>query len=311
MELEWSEDSYMDPSPSLPSSAISNEDRVNLPIMTSLGGGTSLVKGPGPVAEGFIRLSARRDSGRSGGEEGSSQNQLQQADAPRSTGRDSQRRQERASSQPTTIDFPSSFASRVASWFSSSSTGGSPSEHGSHAPSSLPHATGRIDLPPNSTEVVSEAHSESSGYSRVNSFSYAAGQQAGGTHSPTGSGVTSISTFGGRVGLVGGKAVAKGRSDPAVDEVRSAEFSLKIMVGAGRCYAFHVGGSVEATQADVGGSVGGSVEATQADASLPEVPHWEFFIADRCVGMRSSHSRLHPQPSTNTQSSQTPCAPCG
>jgi hypothetical protein len=48
-------------------------------------------------------------------------------------------------------------------------------------------------------------------------------------------------------------------------QVRNAEFSLKIMVSAGCGCAFHVGGSVD--------------EA--ADSSLPEIPHWEFFVGDR------------------------------
>lgn len=57
--------------------------------------------------------------------------------------------------------------------------------------------------------------------------------------------------------------------DTLMEEVQKMTFSLKIMVSAGTSCAFHVGGYVD--------------EST--DPSVPETPHWEYFLGDRCVGV--------------------------
>ena len=56
--------------------------------------------------------------------------------------------------------------------------------------------------------------------------------------------------------------------DPIMEEVQNSTFSLKIMVSAGTICAFHMGGNVD---------------EIVTDAVTPEVPHWEYFIGDRCV----------------------------
>lgn len=67
----------------------------------------------------------------------------------------------------------------------------------------------------------------------------------------------------------GGSAVGAraGGRDPIMEEVLNSQFSLKIMVGAGRACVFHVGGQFAAPDA--------------SDPTAPRVPRWEFFVGDK------------------------------
>ncbi|GAX86001.1 hypothetical protein CEUSTIGMA_g13417.t1 [Chlamydomonas eustigma] len=183
-------------------------------------------------------------------------------------------------SQMSNSEGTGGFISRVVSWFSSSGAGAASSKAGSHQ--QMPRPTQEILAALHSSSPRTE-RSESStrtGPSATPSQTHmnASFTAARFHHSLTpgavvasGQSVHGGSTAAAAAAAVQGRLMMLGaggrgpRVDPILEEVRNAEFSLKIMVSAGCGCAFHVGGSVD--------------EA--ADSSLPEIPHWEFFVGDR------------------------------
>ena len=253
LDLEWSDDSYMDPPQSQSSGAGQSGDYAGMAGQSTGGSSGSgglgsdtlpLVRGPGPVAEGLIRPAVGQSTRSGDGEDNHNQEQQRSSSI---LGSDT--------ASPRNGDNGVSFISRVVSLFSFNQT---------RAPDG-PSNIFQGDPTPSSAEVVSEALSGSSrSYpSRVNSYSLGTGQPTG--RSSAGSAAYS-GAFAGKMNFGGGQALPKARGDPITEEVRNAEFSLKIMIGAGCGCVFHVGGSVD---------------ENLVDSSLPEVPHWEFFVADR------------------------------
>ena len=162
---------------------------------------------------------------------------------------------------------------QVVSWFSNASTTGgsrtnmrSASSRGLAGPPPQELFTDLVEAMGSEAQTVSDA--SASNISLGGSF-VASGGGGGTAATTTAPLVPPGPVRGARPSMLGGGSSGKGGGrtvDPILEEVRNAEFSLKIMVAAGCGCAFHVGGSVD---------------SAAADSSQPGVPHWEYFVGDR------------------------------